>query len=902
MRTLEIEHLGKAKGPDRPETIAPGTQVICAHPSQAQALGVPYCSLDLLARQHCQQEGWQVLSPLMAYQERLRVLEQVLKSGHWPHLQRQSTLDLRTLERQLRSGITALLRSPSPLCELAEPTPAPSSFGLLVQVSLAYEAHLEQRNYLDPAQVYQRATQLKPRPRAMVVLGYPEWIERQPRLGFLDAIAGAGSVVYLASGQELGLKDQEKTIAQFETLGWTLERPEEGLNDSAKVLVEGGKGPQGTSYLNQEEEVRGVLRELKRCLLEGVAPDELALVTWDEAAYAPMLLDIAWEYELPLYRGGSQPLLATPLGFWIKQALDMVRSRFEFETTAGFLRHPLTPSEETKIGPVDWAKVRESHPQSWGRWRDCGANLTPLEDWTRGDYGSRTLRQTWVQRLRQLLQDWQVLARVQQWPDSASLGSALDKALEHLAGLPQTPLSLDQFARELLETFSLVAVVSAVPQGAITLQSPAAVVGARYRHLWLLGVAEGITPSPLTQEPLLDWYHRKQLQNQGFAIETAVALSQRQLLLFAHLSCCASQLHLSYPRQIQKTPMLPSPYLARLGVEVREAQNDGAIASWQELRQRGLRQPLPREDAVLTHAARSWSIELHRQQGLGGVRETCENRNRFQGQTEIPVEIPSRRFSASQLTHLGQCAFKWFAGDLLKIQELREAETELSGRLRGRLYHKTLELATQKALETGSTELRQALLDHLDAAFLEAEELEQLPELAAWGARRQEHLQRLRRTLAQESFLGETSQILSTERPFEGEWYGFRVRGVVDRVDRTPDGYVIIEYKSRSSRPTRAKTEQGKADLDVQLPLYGDVLGQQLQQEEAEATSVRSYYYSLTKAKPLGHRDKLDREALQRFSDRLKEHLTRGDYPVEPDRQYYACQYCPHDVVCRVRR
>ena len=127
-------------------------------------------------------------------------------------------------------------------------------------------------------------------------------------------------------------------------------------------------------------------------------------------------------------------------------------------------------------------------------------------------------------------------------------------------------------------------------------------------------------------------------------------------------------------------------------------------------------------------------------------------------------------------------------------------------------------------------------------------------------------------------------------------------RGVVDRVDRTPSGYVIIEYKSRSNRPGRAKDEQGQANLDVQLPLYGDVLGQQLQAQEAETASVRSYYYSLTKAKPLGHRDKVDREALERFSDRLKDHLHRGDYPVEPDRQYYACQYCPHDVICRVRR
>ena len=646
------------------------------------------------------------------------------------------------------------------------------------------------------------------------------------------------------------------------------------------------------------------MRDLQRRLGEGVPPKELALVTWDDAAYAPMVLDVAWEYELPIYHSNSPSLLSTGLGSWLKQALDTVRSRFEFETTAAFLRHPLTPTEETRIGQIDWDNVRRFHPQTLASWRDCGANLSPLEDWTRGEGGSPRLheRPIWLRQLRRLLDHWQVLHRGQQSPQVKSTGLALDKALAHLESLGTSHLSLEQFAQELRDTLALVPVVVPPPQGAIALQSPAAVVGARYRHLWVLGVAEGMTPSPLPREPLLDWYHRKQLQNQGFAIETAVVLSQRQLLLFAQLFRSASQLYFSYPRQIRKTPMLASPYLGRFGIEVREAENDGAIASWQELRQRGLRQSLPREDAVLTHAARSWSIELSRQQGSEGVGFANGNRDRFQGQTEIPLEIGSRCFSASQLTHLGQCAFKWFAGDLLKIQELREAETELSGRLRGRLYHKTLELATRNALETGSTELRQALLDHLDAAFREAEELEQLPELAAWGARRKDHLQRLRRTLSQESFLGEDSQILHTEQSFEGEWYGFRVQGVVDRVDRTPSGYVIIEYKSRSNRPGRAKDEQGQANLDVQLPLYGDVLGQQLQAQEAETASVRSYYYSLTKAKPLGHRDKVDREALERFSDRLKDHLHRGDYPVEPDRQYYACQYCPHDVICRVRR
>jgi ATP-dependent helicase/DNAse subunit B len=408
-------------------------------------------------------------------------------------------------------------------------------------------------------------------------------------------------------------------------------------------------------------------------------------------------------------------------------------------------------------------------------------------------------------------------------------------------------------------------------------------------------------PSPLPSDPLLDLYRRQQLRKQGFAIETAFTLTQRQLLVFRDLFRVAGELYLSYPRQIKATPRQPSPYLARFNVAVQAADDPGAIASWQELRQRGLRQQELRqrglqEDPVLSHAARSWAIEHRRHQG----RRQSQGGDRFQGLTEIPLDLQSHCFSASQLTHLGQCGFKWLAGDLLKIRELAEAETELSGRVRGKLYHKTLELATQMALETRSPDLREALLQHLEAAFEEAEALEQLPELAAWGARRKEHLQRLQRTVSQASFLSDDGQIVATERSFEGEWYGFQVRGQIDRLDHTPKGHVVIEYKSRSSRPTRAKNDQGKADLDVQLPLYQDLVAQQLQGENpTESASVEAYYYSLTKGKPLGKRNKVDRAALERFSDRLKTHLKQGDYPVEPDSQQSACQYCPHDVICR---
>lgn len=877
------------------QAIAPGTQVICAHPSLATALDVPYCSLEMLARQECEQKGWRILSPLMAHQRRLAVVREQVQDPRrartWPQLQTTSIADgeISALERRFMPGIMTLLRSNLDLAALAAITPPDSPLTLVLQVTRAYCDRLEAEQALDPAQVYQRAATLQPTARLLWVCGYPEWIDRQPRLQFLTAIAAAGSILSLPSSPELDLPGQHQAIADLQARGWTVETGEDEPSASANSTMSSPVDNRpADSYLNQEEEVRGVLRQVKRLWHQGVAPQDLALVTWDTEGYEPMLREIAWEYELPIAGDRSRPLLKTPLGAWLKQVVAAVRSRFDFEATAALLRHPLTPTAAHIIGAIDWELVRRRHPHNSQGWRDCGARLMPLEGWTRGD------RSTWIARLRQLLDGWQLEQRLLSHPGDRGCWSSLEQALQYLAQATPGRLTLEQFTQELLDILSWLPVAPHHPQGAIVLHSPETLLGARYRHLWVLGVADGILPSPLPSDPLLDLYSRKQLRKQGFAIETALTLTQRQLLVFRDLFRVAEQLYLSYPRQIKTTPRGPSPYLARFKIAVQAADETGAIASWQELRQRGVRQSLSLEDPVLAHATRSWAIEQRRLQAQGG--------DRFQGLTDVPLDIPQRCFSASQLTHLGQCGFKWFAGDLLKIRELTEAETELSGRLRGKLYHKTLELATQKALETRSPDLRQALLQHLEAAFEEAEALEQLPDLAAWGARRKEHLQRLRRTLSQASFLGDESQILATEQSFEGEWYGFQVRGQVDRLDRTPKGYVIIEYKNRSNWPTRAKNDQGKADLDVQLPLYQDLVGQQIQEETpTESASVQAYYYSLTKGKPIGKGNKVDRAALERFSDRLKTHLNQGYYPVEPDNQQSVCQYCPHDLICRKR-
>ncbi|MEJ2189669.1 MAG: PD-(D/E)XK nuclease family protein, partial [Acidobacteriota bacterium] len=260
----------------------------------------------------------------------------------------------------------------------------------------------------------------------------------------------------------------------------------------------------------------------------------------------------------------------------------------------------------------------------------------------------------------------------------------------------------------------------------------------------------------------------------------------------------------------------------------------------------------------------------------------------------VPLDPARWTFCASQITALGQCAFKWFAQRRLRLGELEEAEEEVSPLVRGSIYHRTLEIALSRARD--AEDVRAAALENLEAAFAEAEAGEGIPRQASWPMRRQHHLEVLRRVLRAEDFFTPEGEIVSLEESFEGTWRGLRVRGIVDRVDLGLDGLVLLDYKTRANMPVGAKSSSGKADLDVQLPLYVETAAQALHPGEPVAGAR---YYSLTKAKVIAEAT-INEGELTALVERVQGHLEAGAYPVDPDLKQDACGYCDFDLVCRM--
>jgi RecB family exonuclease len=321
-------------------------------------------------------------------------------------------------------------------------------------------------------------------------------------------------------------------------------------------------------------------------------------------------------------------------------------------------------------------------------------------------------------------------------------------------------------------------------------------------------------------------------------------------------------------------PIIPSPEIARQGY-LRRSHGDRL---W--------------TDDVLTKAIHAWQVEQQ--------RESSDPPNEYDGVVGMPFDYETHWFSASQLTQLGQCPFKWFANKLLKLGEIEEAEAELDSALKGSLYHKVLEIALshyqkEPTINLGDDHQLREWFQQAEKDIADEKKID-VTQFHAWEHQRQELLKILKRAMLQPDFLPEPVEILALEQEFQGEIEALKVKGYIDRIDRRGEGLVLIDYKSGGTIPKGIKDHQDKAKIDLQLPLYKAVGGASLYPGEHVAKTL---YYSLSKAKEISPSQVIAETELREILAGFKQHFQAGVYPVAPDRDREACRYCTNDLVCR---
>jgi RecB family exonuclease len=281
---------------------------------------------------------------------------------------------------------------------------------------------------------------------------------------------------------------------------------------------------------------------------------------------------------------------------------------------------------------------------------------------------------------------------------------------------------------------------------------------------------------------------------------------------------------------------------------------------------------------------------------------------RFRGFTEPPA---ARAYSLSALERYQDCPFKFFAADILRLEEVPEDESTMSPRARGRFIHEVFQRFYEAWDSRGGGAITSERVDEARALMAEVAEplLSRLPEADA-------ALERARlfgsaiSTGSLEIVLGHEASSPADVRErwleyrLEGEFglgsqQGRKValRGVADRIDLLVDNRLrVVDYKTGSApNPSRA----------LQVAIYALCTQERLRDRDSGKWPIAEALYLAFS----GKKSQADvvragddpTEALEAARTRLLRIVDRvagGEFPPQPHDEIL-CDFCAYVAVCR---
>ena len=305
-------------------------------------------------------------------------------------------------------------------------------------------------------------------------------------------------------------------------------------------------------------------------------------------------------------------------------------------------------------------------------------------------------------------------------------------------------------------------------------------------------------------------------------------------------------------------------------------------------------------DALPAHA-RDWlSLRLARTPAIDP---------RYRG---VVAPRPPGIYAVSRIERYLECPFKYFAGQVLQLEEEREDESGLTPQERGQLLHGVFEAFFAAWGERGRTRITAESLGDAVALFAEVAETELagLPEADRALERTYLLGSAASPGLAERAFAFEIEHGIDVvERLLEHEFAGafmfegpagprqVRMRGKADRIDLLEDGTLrVIDYKlGRAPKPARS----------LQLPIYGVCAQQDLDGRHGRTWTLgRAGYVAFREKNAFvelggrgGNLDAALADGQQRFLDAVAR-IEAGDFPVDPD-EPWMCTRCGFPHVCR---
>ena len=361
--------------------------------------------------------------------------------------------------------------------------------------------------------------------------------------------------------------------------------------------------------------------------------------------------------------------------------------------------------------------------------------------------------------------------------------------------------------------------------------------GGRYRAVVVMGLSEGLLPAVEREDPFLDEPTRAALgldsrlgREQPGLFYQAVTRADTHLLLTRPYLADDGEAWEASPFWRAVERMLSGPPRRFRPEDPRALQEAG---SPQELLFWGVRRGGMPASLLEPHRER-WA-ELQHSRDVLAARNAGDPIGPYEGDLASLAGSLSERFntdhlwSPSRLETYATCPHMFFTSYLLDLQDREPPEPGLDSAQLGSILHESLEAAYRAAQEPADAESVLLALDQVIVPILDGAPMRHgFRPTPLWTIERAQFVESLRQTIRGLSEQGagwtpvglELGFGIDQGPPLELELDGrvVRVRGIVDRLDRRPDGGLrVIDYKTGRSRLNVAELNQGRR---IQLPLY----------------------------------------------------------------------------------
>ena len=475
--------------------------------------------------------------------------------------------------------------------------------------------------------------------------------------------------------------------------------------------------------------------------------------------------------------------------------------------------------------------------------------------------------------------------------------------------------------RERLERRLAMPVLMRRTPGGVLLAPMHTMHGLRFKHVMVGGLSEGEFPAGRRYGDLLSHEMRQDLIEAGLPLPPAPRSTEEEL--WDSVTSRAESSTNLWRYRLNASGKEATPAWVFQGVESEpekrtDIQTISESASGRELAiacARGwligesLRPPPPQEtDPWATVLIAAQKEQIRRSFFFAGEYEGRVSRGLVPRLTQSGA-----RWSASSLDSYLTCSFQFFGRYVLGLNELDDEPDEGDGAMRGTIVHAILEEAFKPLIAEGlplSEDTIGRVIQSIDTkgrdTWNSAPEEHGFGQAALWRLEWQRYRERIVKMLEQQKLpagANEDYRVLKTEEWVEGEvptTPPMRVFGRVDRIDETPDGLLVIDYKT-GGIDSRAKVHRGES---AQLPVYAYALKNDPRAggKPVSAAYARLPAASGTKSWTLSASDSMDEEAINGIVgvvQKSRDAIQEGDFRVNPTPDDCP-RYCPMKHVCRV--